>query len=183
MNLYKYILLLIVSPHEGWKDINKYSIPNDVVMRSLFYPCLALLAVTQFIPYYIGYNGGELSAVIVAAMIDFVKYFIGFFAISCLLNGFFADMFKSRVQVNKLNNFIAFCLIILAVFNILRNLMPGFPFFDIFPLYIIYVVFRGLGYLTIPEIRAKGFIALASLLLLLIPSGIKFVLNLLIPNM
>lgn len=182
MNLLKYITLLLVSPSEGWKDISKYAIPNNLLLSKLYYPSLALLALSSFIPFCFGYESAELQSVIISAMIDFVKYFISFFAISYLLSGVFAVIFKSKNELNKLNNFIIFNLTILVIFNILRNLMPGFPFFDIFPFYIIYVAYRGLDYLSVPEERVKGFVAMASVLFLVIPCGIRFVLELLIPN-
>lgn len=178
----KNILLLIISPQEGWKGIGKYTIPNNLLLSKLYYPCLALLSLSLFVPYIAGYESSLLQNVIMSAMVDFVKFFISFFAISYLLTGIYADLFKSKNQVNNLNNFIIYNLTILVVFNILRNLMPGFPFFDIFPLYIIYVVYRGCDYLSIPEEQIKKFVAITSILLILIPIGIKFVLDLMIPN-
>lgn len=178
----KYLILLIVSPHEGWKDINKYTIPNNLLLSKLYYPFLAILSVSVFVPYIFGYESSELKSLIISAMVDFVKYFISYFAISYLLIGIYSTLFNSRNQVNNLNNFIVFNLTILVIFNVLRNLMPGFPFFDIFPLYIIYVVYRGIKYLSIPEDNIKKFVLVASFLLLLLPVGIKMVLNLMIPN-
>ena len=181
MNFWKYITLLIVSPGEGWKDIGKFTIPNNLLLGKLYYPCIGVLSLSSFIPFVIGYVDMQLQEVIMKAVIDFVKYFIAFFAVSYLLSGIYAPMFKSKNDVNKLNNFIAFNLAILVIFNVLSNLMPGFPFFEIFPLYIIYVVYRGKNYLSIPDERVKSFVSLASIFMLLIPGGIKFVLDILIP--
>lgn len=182
MNFVKYILLLIVSPSEGWKDINKFTIPNNLLLSRLFYPALAILSLSVFVPFVFGYSGQELDNVIVLAMIDFIKYFISFFVVSYLLLGFYAHVFKSRNEINKVNNYIAFNLTILVLFNVLRNVMPGFPFFDIFPLYIIYVVYKGTPYLDVPRVEVLKFIGIVSVLLLLIPIGIKYVLDLVIPN-
>lgn len=182
MNFLKYITLLLISPAEGWKDIGKYTIPNNLLLGKLFYPCLGILSLSSFIPYILGYVEVPLQNVIIDAMIDFVKFFISFFAISYLVTGFCSDLFKTKTEMNTINNFIVLNLTILVVFNILSNLMPGFPFFEIFPLYIIYVVYRGLGFLNVPDTRVKGFVAIMSLLLLITPNGMKFILDLLIPN-
>ena len=182
-NFIKYILLLIVSPGEGWKDINKYSIPNNLLLSQLYYPCLAILSLSVFIPFILGYIVGvEIHDVVVNALIDFTKYFVGYFAISYLLLGIYVEIFKSKGEVAKLNNFIIFNLTILILFNILRNIMPEFPFFEIFPLYIIFVVYKGFPYLDITRKEMYKFIIIVSLLLLLIPSAIKFVLDFLLPN-
>lgn len=178
----KNIILLLISPGEGWKDIGKYTIPNNLLLGKLFYPSIGILALTSFIPYILGYINLSMQNVIIAAMIDFVKFFISMFAISYFVTGFYSDLFKKKTEINKINNFIVYNLTILVVFNILRILMPGFPFFDIFPLYIIYVVYRGLSYLNIPDARKKGFVSIVSLLLLIVPNGIKLILELLIPN-
>ena len=182
MNFLKNIILLLISPGEGWKDIGKYTIPNNLLLGKLFYPCIGILALSSFVPYIFGYVNVSIQNVIIAAMIDFVKFFISFFAISYLVTGFCPDLFKKKSEINKINNFIVYNLTILVVFNVLRILMPGFPFFEIFPLYIIYVVYRGLGYLNIPNTREKSFVAIMSLLLLIVPNGLKLILDLLLPN-
>lgn len=179
----KYITLLLISPAEGWKDIGKYAIPNNLVLSKLFYPSLGLLSLSSFVPFLLGYVSETLQGTVIIAMIDFVKFFISFFVISYLAIGFSSDLFKSKTEENKLNNFIAFNLTILVIFNILSNLMPEFPFFEIFPLYIIYVVYRGLGYLNIPKNRVQVFVLIMSLLLLIVPNGMKFIFDLFIPNL
>ncbi len=179
----KYLLLLIVSPHEGWKDIGKYTIPNNLLLSKLYYPCLAVLSISQFIPYLINSGYSNLQNIIMLVMIDFVKFFIAFFAISYILTGIYTSFFDSCDKINNLNNFIVFNLTILVIFNILRNIMPGFPFFEVFPLYIVYVSYRGINYLSILEKDSIKFILITSLLLLLIPIGIAFLLDLMIPNL
>lgn len=182
MNFVKYIALLIVSPSEGWKDINKYTIPNNLLLSKLYYPVLAILSLSVFVPFLFGDGSVGLNGVILYALIDFVKYFISFFAISYLLTGIYSNVFKSKNEINKLNNYVVFNLAILVLFNVLRNFMPGFPFFEIFPLYIIFVIYKGINYVAVPQAEHVKFIILSSLFMLLIPVGIKFVLELLIPN-
>lgn len=182
MNFFKHIILLIVSPKEGWKDIGKYSIPNSLLLAKVFYPCLALVAMSAFVPYLCGSANTSLQGSVINAMLDFVKYFIAFFASSAILSGKFADIFQQKSDVNKLNNLIVFCLTILALFNILRNVMPGFPFFEIFPLYIVYVVYRGSAYLEIPNEKNVPFVAISTVLFLAIPAILKLILDFFIPN-
>lgn len=175
-------MLLIVSPNEGWKDINRYSIPNSLLLTKLLYPSLALLAVSSFVPYVFGYIVSQLNDVVVNAMLDFIKYFFTFFAVSYLITGIFEESAKTKDALNKTNNFIVYNLVILVFFNILRNLLPGFPFFEIFPIYVIYVIYRGISYAGVSKENEIKYICMVSLLLLLLPIGIKFVLNLLIPD-
>ena len=182
MNLLKLITLLIISPSVGWKDINKYTIPNNILLAKLFYPSLALLSISVFIPFVFGYISLNLQDVVISAMLNFIKYFISLFIVFYVISGIYYDKFKQKNEANKLNNFIALILTILVFFNILRNLMPGFPFFEIFPFYIVYVIYKGLFYLDIQKQDEVKFVAILSTLVLLVPFGINFVLNLLIPN-
>ena len=178
----KYLLLLIVSPSEGWKDIGKFSIQNGLLLIKLFHPSLAILSVSLFSPYLIGYENNSLNNVLIGAMLDFVKYFTAFYVISYLITMIYKTQFKSVNEINALNNFIVYNLVILVMFNVLRNLMPGFTFFDIFPVYIIYVIYKGVNYLSIPQNRILGFVSITALFMIIIPNGIKFVLSILIPN-
>lgn len=181
MNFLKLITLLIISPNEGWKDINKFTIPNKLLLAKLFYPSLALLAMSVFVPFIFGYISMNLHDVVISAMLNFIKYFISLFIIFYIISGIYIDKFKQKNESNKLNNFIALILTILVFFNILRNLMPGFPFFEIFPFYVIFVIYKGLFYLEIQRNEEVKFVVIMSTLVLLVPAGIKFVLELLIP--
>ena len=96
MNFIKYIALLIVSPSEGWKDINKYTIPNNLLLSKLYYPVLAILSLSVFVPFLFGDGSVGLNGVILYALIDFVKYFISFFAVSYFLTGIYSNVFKSN---------------------------------------------------------------------------------------
>ena len=103
-----------------------------MLLSKLYYPVLAILSLSVFVPFLFGDGSVGLNGVILYALIDFVKYFISFFAVSYFLTGIYSNVFKSKNEINKLNNYVVFNLAILVLFNVLRNFMPGFPFFEIF---------------------------------------------------
>ena len=49
MDLFKKILLMIVSPGIGWERINKLSIPTRIMLGNVFYPTLAVVALSVFV--------------------------------------------------------------------------------------------------------------------------------------
>ncbi len=182
--LFRFLMILIVSPKKGWKKMGKFSIPNNIILSNLYYPCLAMLSASVFVPYISGYGYSDknLSEMVMMSLIEFVKYFISFFVVSHIVAGIYPKETKSDDDVNKIGNFVAFNLAVLIVINIFKNLTPDFPLFDFCPLFIIYVVVSGMTYLSVDEDSRNKFIALSSILLLAIPIGIKFVFELMLPN-
>ena len=183
--LFKFLLLSILSPKVGWKKLDKYSIPNNIIQSKLLYPCLSILAMSVFVPYVCGYGNNDkaLNEMIMYALIEFVKYFIGFFVVSNALSSWFSFTTKTTDNVNRLNNYISINLTILAIINIMKNLTPGFPLFDFCPLFVIYVIYTGMKYVGVDDEYRGKFVVASSLLLLLVPIGIKFVFELMIPNL
>lgn len=177
------LLKLLVSPNVGWAGFDKYSIPNNLLLSKLFYPCLAILAISKFIPFICGYMEMELRVMIVSAMIDFIKYFVAFFMISFLITGLFKFTTESENTTNRLNNYIVLNLSILVIINILKNLVPGFPIFDLLPVYVAYVAYCGRNYMEIPSDKEKSFITSMAIFLLGVPLCLKYVFELMLPNM
>ena len=75
--LFRFLLLTILSPKVGWRKLEKFSIPNNIIQSKLLYPCLSILAISVFVPYVCGYGNNDkaLNAMIMYALIEFVKYF------------------------------------------------------------------------------------------------------------
>ena len=86
MDLLKNIILVIISPRVGWEEINQATIPTGRVLGSAFYPLLALLAVSSFVPGL--YDSTlTLSALLMNAITLFAAYFFTYFISSYLLGG------------------------------------------------------------------------------------------------
>ena len=173
---------LLASPKVGWEEIGKYSIPNNLLLSKMFYPCLAILAISKFVPVMLGYIDMDLKNLIVYAMIDFVKFFVSFFILSLIATSLFKFTTENESETNKLNNYVVFNLTILVIIDFLKNLVPGFPVFDLVPLYIVFVAFCGKIYLNIPENVMKSFLTTMSILLIVVPIGVEYILNFMLPN-
>ncbi len=180
MDLLKNIILVIISPRVGWEEINQATIPTGRVLSSAFYPLLALLALSAFVPGL--YDSTlTLSMLLMDAIILFAAYFFTYFISSYLLGGFYPELVKTKGAHDRLDDYIIYNLIFLVVLRIVHNLLPG----DFTPvlflmLYMPWMAYRGLGNLGIKENKATKFVIIASVLLLLTPFVIEWVLGLII---
>lgn len=173
---------LLASPKVGWEEIGKYSIPNNLLLSKMFYPCLAILAISKFIPVFLGYIDMDIKFFVINGLIDFVKYFVSFFVLSLIATSLFKFTTETEAETNKLNNYVVFNLTILIIINFFKNLVPGFPIFDLFPLYIVFVAYCGKSYLQIPINCLKTFVITMSIFLIFIPIGIEYILKFMLPN-
>lgn len=181
MNFSKNIFLLIVNPSNGWAEIKRFNVPSQLMLSKVFYPLLAIVALTAFIPFFYGHSEG-LSYFIQISIISFVKYFFGYLVASYLLGVIFPKISADKEKGNKLHIFLIYNYCILVILGILGNILPvALTFLDIFPLYIIFVVWKGMEYLDIDENPAK-FVVITSAVILLSPFCIKNVLLLLLPS-
>ena len=74
MDIFKNIMLLIVSPRVGWEDINAGGIATSRIMRVAFFPLLALLAISAFMPMLHDHTL-TLSKSLMTAIIQFSSFF------------------------------------------------------------------------------------------------------------
>lgn len=181
MNFAKNIFLLIVNPSNGWTEIKRFNVPVQNMLSKVYYPLLAVAAVTSFTTILYG-NSKALSYFVQISIITFAKFFFGYLISSYLLGVIFPQLSGSKDRENKLHIFLLYNYCILVILDILRNILPvALTFLDIFPLYIIFVVWKGMDYLNIDENYVK-FVVIASSVILLIPYCIRNILLFLLPS-
>lgn len=164
--MWKNISLLTISPRVGWEEVEHSNISTEQVLSGAFYPLLAILSVSCFVPMIYDHNEFTLSGSLIDAIIAFAKYLLTYFIASFLLSGFYPELTKSDLAVTRLNNYILYCLAFLIVPEILINIMPGqFSPLYFLMLYCLLVAFRGLDHLGVkPHKRTKFFIITACLI-------------------
>jgi hypothetical protein len=182
MGFAKKICLLVVSPQDGWKEISKEIVPVQALLRGVMFPMLAVLAITPFANMLYRPEVTSLSFTIQSAIVEFVKYFFGYFLSSYFLGGLFPQLNKSKSSQNKMNVFIAYNMIILILINIVRNLLPTpLPMVDILQFYVIFVIYKGKDFLGIEENGTK-FVVLASVFIILAPFAIGQIFSAILPK-
>ena len=177
MELLKNIALVIVSPRVGWDDVSQSSIPTDRVLSRAFYPLLAVLAVTSFVPMV--YDSTlTLTQSIVRAVISFSSYFFTYFISSYLLSVFYPELVKTRLAQDRLSDYIIYNLIYLIILSIVANVLP-IDFTPIFfmMLYLVWMAYRGVKTLGVKKGKVTKFVTIASCLFLGLPMAVKMLLG------
>ena len=177
MNLFATILLMIVSPTIGWEKIGRLSIPTKVLQGKVFFPTLAVLAVSAMFKFL--YGDFSLTEALINAIIAFAAYFFTFYISSMVMN--FISPGDTQDAKNRLDNLMIFAIEYLVLINIISNMLPShFTILEFLKLYVAFILFRGLDYINYKE-KPVFFVTIATLSVLIIPVAIKYVLGLIMP--
>ena len=178
MSFTKNIVLLLLSPRNGWKEIKRYNTPAKLMLSKVVYPLIALLSLSAFVQLL--YNSElTISIGIQQAIIEFSKYFFAYLLVNYLMTGFFPTVVNNKTTANKVSVFLQYNMAVLIIINIINNLLPiPFTYLNILYLYVFFVAWKADEFLGIAENKDKKFLVISAALLLLIPVSIKFVLEL-----
>lgn len=179
MNFIKNIFLLIVSPALGWKEIKKFKVPKELLLSRLYYPMLAILALTSFITFFYGED---------LQLIDYLQkvickvgvYFFGYMISSFILCSLLPTISNDKNGANKIHLFVIYCYAILMLFTIIENFIPvTITILDFLPFYLIFVIWKGVKYFN-DEILSPKFLMMFSASILGVFYFLQFILNLVI---
>ena len=175
------LLVVIISPKVGWQIIDDSSDSTMRVLSSLFFPFLAILTVSCFVPMLYDSTSNTISSSLMNAIVSFSKFFITYFLCSYLLSGFYPQFTRSQVALAKLNNFILYNLLLLIILSILINVLNAefSPVYFLF-LYMPYMAYRGGDFLCLEKGKTVKFVIISSIMMLAFPFLIGWVLDSLI---
>ncbi len=178
MSIWHNIFCVITSPRYGWEVINESNISTTKVWYGTYVPLLVVLALSCFVPMIydrtISFSSSLLTAIVMTS-----SYYIGYYAILYLLSSFYPELVKTEGARARLNDFILYNLIFLVLLMILRNLLPD----DFTPvlflmLYLPWMVYRGTDHLFVKKEKMARFVAVSSVLLLVLPITLQIFLDL-----
>lgn len=176
----KYIFQLILSPANGWEDIEKAGIQPSRIASTGYYPLIAVAAVSVFMQ--IIYHRHEyflklFMNMIVTFAVYFVSYFFATFVLSLFVESMMVD--KDRYDEERCQTFALYSLGLLAVVNIIVNCLPvGFAVLFFLPLYVALIQWKGASYMRIKPEKTGLFMILAILGILAPPFVFYFLFSL-----
>ena len=163
----KNIFQVIISPDKGWEDVAAANRKADKELMPCFLLLNAVAAVTVFLSLLYGVRDETVAHVIVAAVVVFAKYIVGYFIAVFIFFNFLSKYFTGGVNENKIRTFCIYSLSILVIFQIITNLIPHtLPIMSCLPLYLIVVVWKSMRYLLVNDSQTLEFVILASLALI-----------------
>lgn len=178
MSLLKNILLVMISPRVGWEEIDRCGYSHTRVQKGAFYPLLAVLALSCFVPMIYDSVDNNFTKSLMKAIIAVAMYLFTSFFASYLLSGFYPELAKTKVSLSRLNNYIIYNIIFLVIISIIINFLPGdfAPLFFL-TLYVGYMANRGAQFLGLKPEKQTKFTVVSSIIFICCPLLISWLLN------
>lgn len=175
MKLLRNILIVIISPKYGWEEINTSSVSTSDILNKAFFPLLAILALTSFMPLVYGepttFIKLSLTAIVLASAFFFTYYITSYF-----LSGFYPEVVKTQAGQARMNDYILYNLIFFVLLIIMRNMLPiDFTPIRFLMIFLAWIAKRGVMYLGISEEKENKFVVIASAMMLLLPLTFIFI--------
>ena len=176
----KKILVVIIKPKLGWQYIDDSGNSTQRVLSSVFFPLLAILAISSFIPMI--YDSTiTLSDTLMKAIVSFSGYMLTYFLCSYLLSGFYPEFSRSHIALAKLNNYLIYNLSFMIILQVLMNVLNAeFSVLYFMFLYMPYMAFNALDFLGLKSGKRVKFFIISVLMMMVLPFLIILILNSLI---
>lgn len=182
LHFLKNILQLIVNPGRGWEDISHDGEkPSDICARG-FYPLLAVAALSCVGGFWKMDSDATLVSVIQEAIITFAAYFATMFLAESIFNLTMAKICDKEPSAVKSSTVIIYSLAIMALINILINLMPlDFAVLHFLPIYVGFILYKAMRYLSVDSEKTGHYMFVAVFSIILPPYALTFIFNLIKP--
>lgn len=170
MSVFKNIVQVIVSPRDGWEAVNISDTRTEDLISSVFYPLLAVLAISEFGPMM--YDSTlTLSHTLVNAIASFAAFFFTFFITTQVMALAFPELVRTKAATDRLTDFVIYNMILILLVETISNLLPldFMPLTILGLLYLPWVIFRGMTYLNLKGTQAIWSTILATILLIGLP--------------
>lgn len=174
------MLQLVLSPRRGWEDVAIDNIHYAKLLTGGYVPLIFLTSLTCLPELW--YNVGMTPAIVIERMIAcFVKYLVAYYFATLCFSLYIPSFTGGEMSINKNNTFIMYSLGILAVMNMVTNLLPMVPdMLYLLPVYVYFVMWRGLNYMEVKFNGVLKFMILNLLCVLLPTFLLQYLFNLII---
>ena len=145
------LLKTLANPIEGWKNLRRDNIPNEVFSASLFYPIIAIASISEFVPLLYG-SSDSITQILLKALAAFLSLFFGYFSVIAI-GGIILPKPVTEVLHNPFGKeFVMLSISSLALFLTVFNIFPMFDAVFVFlPLWTLYIICRGVRFFRVPK--------------------------------
>lgn len=165
------ILQLLLAPAKGWEDVSESAVNPQELFRRQVLPLLGMAALSVFVRLV--YNSDlQVIWLFVKAMVIFVSFFVSFFLALVVFKSYFHYFCEGDPNERKFTTVIAYCISLLALTEIICNVLPvnlGLQY--LLPLAVALVFWKADVYLRVRNDRDMPF-ALFGLCVVVLPAAI-----------
>ncbi len=156
------MIQLILSPGNGWEDIEKADIDPRILAMRGYYPLIALSALSVFMQGV--YHHLMFLTLLMKMLVTFLIYFIGYFFGVFTLSVFSEPWLSHGYDERRSHTFVLYSLGMLALINLIINCLPVTKEMLFFlPLYVALVQWKGIRYMEVKPDRTGPFMVNAIL--------------------
>ncbi len=175
------MLQLLLSPRRGWEDIAVDGFASTEILRKGFVPLIVVVSLTC-LPSLWYHSDATVAGVCERMVACFVKFLASFYVASFCFSLYIPSCTDNVMSMNKNHTFIVYSLGILALLNILTNLLPMVPdMLYLLPVYVYFIMWRGITFMEVKFNGVISFMLLNLFALLLPPFLFQYLFNLIIP--
>ena len=150
-NIVSSLFALVAAPGKAWQSISSKEESQATFLNGYLYPIMGITALSVFVNLL--NDQFTLEKALKLMTIDFVKFFVGFYIASFLIDELLQKFFDREKNPKQVQLFVGYTLSVYMLITIFLNLFMGmFSFLRFAPLYIIYVIWEGsIYYMVIIE--------------------------------
>ena len=185
MNDLKHLFLLLIFPERTWQKTDKAPYATHQFLKQFLFPLMGRVAGVYFLGYF--FSDISLSKALQQAIIEFVKFFGGFYALVYVMRLFSTYILEVVQPESRIKRFVGYNLGLYMLFDICIQVFRFFcevpPIIDFLPLLLVYVIWNSQKYMEVPEQKGILYGIPTTILLLAIPMTIQKVLYSLMPGL
>jgi len=184
-NLFSTAILLIFKPLDAWKKLNsKQTDDQESFLSGYVYPFIGLITLTAFIGVLFTRKQFDFQIALKESILVLLSVFGGFFLASYLFNEMWHTLFHRERDMKLCQRFVGYASSLMYCLYIVLSLFPEFFFLRFFLLYTFYMVWEGaIPFMEVKESEQLKFVGFATLIIILTPLAIEFILGLMMPGL
>lgn len=179
------IYQLIMRPSAAWQKMDEQGeVAHSLFFSRFLFPVMGIAALSCF-GNVLGeeFNAQTLEHVLRLAIVEFVKFFIGFYFLVFLLKEIL-PYFSVEREKEHIKRFVGSLLALYMTVDIVVNILPkGFSFLEYAVLGIFYVIWTGAKiFLHIDDSKRRAFTLIVTIIVLVVPIIVERILYLMMPG-
>ena len=179
------IYQLIMRPSAAWQKMDEQGeVAQSLFLSRFLFPIMGIAALSCF-GNVLGeeFNAQTLEHVLRLAIVEFVKFFIGFYFLVFLLKEIL-PYFSGVREKEHIERFVGSLLALYMTVDIVVNILPkGFSFLEYAVLGIFYVIWTGAKiFLHIDDSKQRTFTLIVTIIVLVVPIIVERILYLMMPG-
>lgn len=173
---------LVLSTSNEWKNIADDKREGKDVIGQFSLPLLGFITIATFIGYSFNNQGFEFETAFKLSLSNFASAY-GSIYVAMLLINLTKPIFHLQTNSSKALSFVGYAYGLYFAIEIITNLFPEFYLLRILILYTVFIVWEGvIPMFKVREEQRTGFALVCSIIILLTPWVLNYILKLIIPG-